>query len=175
MIRNAAKRPYTAYLVSILALVLLTALSSLATQFVAWRFDYHPALGWPWIGAIYPPWSCVEWQVRFQAQGPRTFQMLHAGIGLIGAAAAGAALLYASLRGRKAERHEGIHGTAHWATPDEIEATGLLSGKGVYVGGWCDNSGRLRYLRHDGLEHIAAIAPTRAGKGVALVVPTLLS
>src|SRR3546814_16082191 len=31
------------------------------------------------------------------------------------------------------------------------------------------------YLRHDGPEHIMAFAPTRSGKGVGLVVPTLLS
>ncbi|MBO6697157.1 MAG: IncP-type conjugal transfer protein TraG, partial [Henriciella sp.] len=31
------------------------------------------------------------------------------------------------------------------------------------------------YLRHDGPEHIMAFAPTRSGKGVGLVIPTLLS
>jgi type IV secretion system protein VirD4 len=46
---------------------------------------------------------------------------------------------------------------------------------GVYVGAWTDRKGELRYLRHDGPEHIAAVAPTRSGKGVGLVLPTLLS
>ena len=32
-----------------------------------------------------------------------------------------------------------------------------------------------RYLRHDGPEHILAVAPTRSGKGVGLVLPTLLT
>ena len=31
------------------------------------------------------------------------------------------------------------------------------------------------YLRHDGPEHVLAFAPTRSGKGVGLVIPTLLS
>ena len=31
------------------------------------------------------------------------------------------------------------------------------------------------YLRHDGPEHVMAFAPTRSGKGVGLVVPTLLT
>lgn len=31
------------------------------------------------------------------------------------------------------------------------------------------------YLRHDGPEHVMVFAPTRSGKGVGLVVPTLLS
>src|SRR3546814_12622342 len=34
---------------------------------------------------------------------------------------------------------------------------------------------RGRYLRHDGPEHVMAFAPTRSGKGVGLVIPTLLS
>ncbi len=45
----------------------------------------------------------------------------------------------------------------------------------MHVGGWRDATGRLHTLRHDGPEHVAAIAPTRSGKGVGLVVPTLLT
>jgi hypothetical protein len=43
-------------------------------------------------------------------------------------------------------------------TPDEIEATLSLGGKGVYVGSWRDRGRRLHYLRHDGPEHVAAMA-----------------
>jgi len=42
--------------------------------------------------------------------------------------------------------------------------------KGVFLG-----RTKHDYIRHDGPEHIMAIAPTRSGKGVGLVVPTLLS
>src|SRR3546814_4866935 len=45
---------------------------------------------------------------------------------------------------------------------------------GVVVGGW-KGSIRVKVLRHDGPEHVMAFAPTRSGKGVSLVVPTLLS
>src|SRR5262249_49356441 len=31
------------------------------------------------------------------------------------------------------------------------------------------------YRRHDGPEHVLAVAPTRSGKGVGLVLPTLLT
>lgn len=52
----------------------------------------------------------------------------------------------------------------------------LDSQQGVYVGGWLgDRSNRLHYLRHNGPEHILAFAPTRSGKGVGLVIPTLLA
>ena len=38
-----------------------------------------------------------------------------------------------------------------------------------------ERKGRAHYLRHDGPEHVLAFAPTRSGKGVGLVIPTLLS
>ncbi|WP_040849086.1 IncP-type conjugal transfer protein TraG, partial [Nitrospirillum viridazoti] len=47
---------------------------------------------------------------------------------------------------------------------------GLLADAGVMLG----RMGR-RYLRHDGPEHVLVFAPTRSGKGVGLVVPTLLT
>jgi type IV secretion system protein VirD4 len=89
-------------------------------------------------------------------------------------------VLLTGLLSRQSKTHEGLHGTAHWAMELEVMRSGLLprkgeSGAGVYVGGWTDRKGRLRYLRHNGPEHIAAIAPTRSGKGVGLVLPTLLS
>jgi type IV secretion system protein VirD4 len=87
----------------------------------------------------------------------------------------------ASMRRRRPIRHEEVHGSARFATEREIRAAGLLPRQrganhgGVYVGGWRDGRGRLHYLRHDGPEHVAAIAPTRSGKGVGLVLPSLLS
>ena len=56
-----------------------------------------------------------------------------------------------------------------------LKSAALLDNDGVYVGGWLDSKNRLRYLRHNGPEHVLCYAPTRSGKGVGLVVPTLLS
>ncbi|MHB8225384.1 type IV secretory system conjugative DNA transfer family protein [Acidithiobacillus sp.] len=72
-----------------------------------------------------------------------------------------------------------IHGSAHWATREEVERMSLLpdtkkkSDRICYVGGYKEGKA-LMYLRHDGTEHIIAFAPTRSGKGVGLVLPTLL-
>src|SRR5581483_4689609 len=62
------------------------------------------------------------------------------------------------------------YGSARWATTAEVAAAGLLGDRGVILG---ELEGR--YLRHAGPEHVMAFAPTRSGKGVGLVVPTLLS
>src|SRR5690606_23117483 len=60
--------------------------------------------------------------------------------------------------------------SARWATAREVRRARLRGEAGVFLG--CFHG---RYLRHDGPEHVMAFAPTRSGKGVGLVVPTLLS
>ena len=83
--------------------------------------------------------------------------------------------LLVGIKTRSSKKHEGTHGTAAFATMEQVKASGLLDGSGVYCGGFDDKSGRTLYLRHNGPEHICAIAPPRSGKGVGLIVPTLLS
>ena len=171
------RRPWRWLAGGAMALVLL---SSAAAQYVAARFAYHPALGQPLFAHLYAPWAWVFWQARYRASAPAVFAPIQVAIAGITALGASLCFVVITARSRAAAKHEGVHGTAHWATREEIEETGLLpklgqQGNGVYVGGWTDPRGQLHYLRHNGPEHIAAIAPTRSGKGVGLVVPTLLS
>jgi type IV secretion system protein VirD4 len=51
-----------------------------------------------------------------------------------------------------------------------MRAAGLLEPAGIHLG----RLGK-QHLRHAGPEHVLCFAPTRSGKGVGLVVPTLLS
>ena len=62
------------------------------------------------------------------------------------------------------------HGSARWATPREVRRAGLYGRQGVILG-------RLRgRLLCDASEtHILLVAPTRSGKGVGVIIPTLLS
>lgn len=62
------------------------------------------------------------------------------------------------------------YGSARWADANDVRKAGLTRSEGVFLG-----LHRGQYLRHDGPEHILTFAPTRSGKGVGLVVPTLLS
>lgn len=68
--------------------------------------------------------------------------------------------------------NEKLHGSARWATIKDIENAGLLSSHGVIVGAY-QHRRKLKYLIHDGPEHVLTYAPTRSGKGVGLIVPTL--
>ena len=164
----------------LLLLGYLVAVNVAATQYLARRFAYQPALGARLVGRLYAPWAWIVWLWHYGKLAPRPFYATEFAVGAAFAVGVLVCVLVVGYRARGLRRNEGVHGTAHWATEAEIRATGLLpapgkAGAGVYVGGWTDAQGRLHYLRHDGPEHIIGIAPTRTGKGVGLVVPTLLS
>ena len=86
-----------------------------------------------------------------------------------GLIAAAVAIGMSVWRAREAQNIE-TYGSARWAQPKEIEQAGLLGPDGVVLGRH-DRS----YLRHDGPEHVLCFAPTRSGKGVGLVIPSLLT
>ncbi len=63
-----------------------------------------------------------------------------------------------------------LHGDARFARESEIRAAKLTAEKGIIVG---KNKGR--YLVFGGQQHVLMAAPTRAGKGVGMVIPNLLN
>lgn len=166
--------------------LLLIVVNFVATQYIAARFQYQPALGAPILhaksGGIYQPFSWMVWGWRYcTSQDERVRQPFFEGemIAFFGSLlCVGIFFVLAGHRARKlTENAEDLHGSARLADEEDVNETGLLTAThGVYVGGWRPNPGRrLHYLRHDGPEHILAFAPTRSGKGVGLVIPSLLA
>ena len=73
--------------------------------------------------------------------------------------------------GRARRRRVTTYGSARWAeTQRGRERRPARRRTASCSAGWRDD-----YLRHDGPEHVLCFAPTRSGKGVGLVVPTLLT
>ncbi len=149
-----------------------------ATQFFAHTFQYQPVLG-SHLGPLYAPWSIVGWADQWYSQYPDDV-MRAASVGMVVATAGLLALAVTKVvtaNSSKASAY--LHGSARWAAKKDIQEAGLLprseGSMGVYVGGWEDKQGNFHYLRHNGPEHVLTYAPTRSGKGVGLVVPTLLS
>jgi type IV secretion system protein VirD4 len=144
-----------------------------ATQWTAAHLGFSYRLGAPWFDCfgvpVYHPWGLFEWWYWFNAYAPHLF--LEGGE--IAASSGGAAVVVAIgmsiLRARQA-KHVTTYGSARWAEHNEIQAAGLAATAGVFLGAKDDD-----YLRHDGPEHVMVFAPTRSGKGVGLVIPTLLS
>jgi type IV secretion system protein VirD4 len=144
-----------------------------ATQWTAWRLGYQPQLGDPWLQLaslpLYPPPAFFLWWYWFDAYAPRIF-VEGAAIASFGGFAAIAIAIGLSVWRAHEAKEAVTYGSARWANVREVQAAGLLDLDGVVLGRF----GRA-YLRHDGPEHVLCFAPTRSGKGVGLVVPTLLT
>ncbi|MGZ2432681.1 conjugal transfer protein TraG [Neorhizobium petrolearium] len=144
-----------------------------ATQWTAWRLGFQAQLGNPWFELagwpVYYPPAFFWWWYAFDAYAPSMFVeggVIAASGGLMAIAAA---IMMSIVRAREA-RSVATYGSARWADDKEIHAAGLLGPDGVVLG-----RHERDYLRHDGPEHVLCFAPTRSGKGVGLVVPTLLT
>src|SRR5450631_3543634 len=156
----------------VFAIVLATMWA--ATQWVAWKLGYQPQLGQPWFELIsgvpiYFPPAFFWWWYAYDAYAPQVFvegAYIASSGGFISIAVAVAMSVW---RAREAKT-AATYGSARWATLTEIRAAGLTAPDGVVLGRFAHD-----YLRHDGPEHVLCFAPTRSGKGVGLVVPSLLT
>lgn len=173
--QKESRRPRTAFWVALAAIPVLALLGMTAATFkAASDYGFHEALGAPLFTLgrlpVYAPWKVFTWDIHpdimasAQTVG-QTFFILPLMFVLL------CVMAMRLLRGNAI-----LHGSARWATEKEIRDMGYLNGQGVYVGGWWDTKKkRLLYLRHNGPEHILCFAPTRSGKGVGLILPTLLA
>lgn len=144
-----------------------------ATQWTAAELGFQMRLGPPWIRIygypVYYPWRLLEWWYVYESYAPSIFNRggaIFASSGLIAALTAIASSVYRARQSKQVT----TYGSARWAQTADLQAAGLTCNAGVFLG----RVGS-QYLRHDGPEHVMAFAPTRSGKGVGLVVPTLLT
>ncbi|MEJ0049188.1 MAG: conjugal transfer protein TraG [Rhodospirillales bacterium] len=144
-----------------------------ATQWVAWRLEFQPQLGHPWFAVlgwpVYDPPAFFWWWFAYDAYARPIF-VEGAYIAASGGIAAVVVAIAMSVWRAREVKKVTTYGSAHWAETPQVRQAGLLGHDGVMLGRW-----RHEYLRHDGPEHVLCFAPTRSGKGVGLVVPTLLT
>lgn len=164
----------------IIFLLYAVFLCQFCTQYLAYIFNYSDLLGNNFFN-VYQPFIWFTWIFKFYDYAPqecdKIFLIFCISIlmGII------VSVIWVGFSSRSNQSKDDLHGTAHFASFDEVQATGLIptennKGKGVYCGAYKNpKNSTLHYLRHDGPEHVTALAPTRSGKGVGLVVPTLLS
>jgi type IV secretion system protein VirD4 len=167
-----------------------------ATQYVAYLLGYQPMLGRPLMVIhgypIYEPWQWFFWAFHFEAYAPSAFEMASR-ITYTNFFVMFAVMVLLAVRRAKRRKAAGSYGTARWATADELERAGIFVERGVILAQTNDaqfhtevsrGSGEVQWkmdkagsmiLRHNGPEHIFCFAPTRSGKGVGLVIPTMLA
>ena len=156
----------------IVSLIVLTTTWA-ATQWTALRLGFQPQLGQPWFELLgmpvyYPP-AFFWWWYAYDAYAPPIFiegALIAASGGFL---SVGVAIFMSVLRAREAQNVD-TYGSARWAEERDIREAGLFDPDGVILGKR-DHT----YLRHDGPEHVLCFAPTRSGKGVGLVIPSLLT
>ena len=144
-----------------------------ATEWTAWQLAFQPRLGQPWFTLfgwpMYQPPAFFWWWFAYDAYAHDIFVTGGFIAGAGGVAAFIVAVAMSVWRAREVKKVT-TYGSARWAEAREIRKAGLLHPDGVLLGRW-----RGAYLRHHGPEHVLCFAPTRSGKGVGLVVPTLLT
>src|ERR1700676_2628367 len=144
-----------------------------ATEWTAWKLGFQPQLGHPWFDVfgwpVYQPPAFFWWWFAYDAYARDVFVEGAYIAASGGIAAVVVAVAMSVWRAREVKRRT-TYGSARWAETREVRHAGLFGSDGVLLGRWRDG-----YLRHDGPEHVLCFAPTRSGKGVGLVVPTLLT
>jgi type IV secretion system protein VirD4 len=119
---------------------------------------------------VFPPWSWIKWFYlygeRFETAFAKTVWPIYL------ATIIGIAMAWLTRLLHRSNKPSTAHGSAEWAEECDLKKAGLTTEHGVVLGQSKDSP---QILRHNGPEHILVVAPTRGGKGVGLVIPTLLS
>lgn len=172
-----------------------------ATQYCAWALGYQAVLGQPLFVLsdypVYAPWQWLVWLYHFEAYAPWVFD--RASWIVVGSFFVGFAFVVglAVLRGKrpKPDDEKGLHGSSRWLDNSELKTLALIEDSGVVLAqtndakfvcqvkekandfelAWQQKKEGQHLIRHSGPEHVFCFAPTRSGKGVGLVIPTLLS
>jgi type IV secretion system protein VirD4 len=158
---------------AVLAQLIVLAALFVSTQWAAAMLGNQPELGEPWLHLlgfkIYAPWKLFVWWLEFDTVASDVFARAGA-VAAFGGLASGAVAIGGAAWRASLNKTPTTYGSARWAEFQDVRDAGLFARRGIVLGLY-----RRRYLRHDGPEHVLVVAPTRSGKGVGLVVPTLLT
>ncbi|MGH9343217.1 MAG: hypothetical protein ACRD19_05590, partial [Terriglobia bacterium] len=119
---------------TVTGLASLVLVNFAASQYIASRFHYQPALGRPLLrsrtAAIYEPFAWCFWGVRNSTnRDPRIRNPLFEGEMIVLGGSMLSMLLFFAVANRRARRlsenAEDLHGSARWAKPEDVAATGL--------------------------------------------------
>ncbi|AXC16422.1 IncP-type DNA transfer coupling protein TraG (plasmid) [Acidisarcina polymorpha] len=169
------------------ALLAFATVAWAATEWLAFTLgnplEMGQPLGWHQGIGIFPPYAgLVLWKKyagsRFIGSVVRREIWEAFGITFVGgifAAYLGYWVLSLLRDRRSTDSLQNIHGSAAWATQDDIKKLGLFDAQdGVYIGGWRNpKTNQVHYLIHSGAEPVLLFAPSRSGKGVSAIIPTL--
>ena len=161
----------------------------LTVQAFGTYYHYHHQLGAGLIRmgdkVIYWPFTWIAWSYSAALGGTQMtlpIIAMHAGVAISLVIGMGVGFVLYYRRSLKTEKVEDIHGSAKFASDDDVRSMKLVrpegatrEPEGVIVGAYKFENGEVEFLRYNEPAHIFGAAPSRSGKGVSLVLPTLLT
>lgn len=180
--QNISTEKYIKIFGSLAFVIDLIVSMQVSTQMLAYKTGYTTQLGYEISEHFYWFFSIYFWYNEYGAVQPELFaEPIKTGIFVFALLFLVIATVIGLVRS-KLKAIETLHGSARWATEKELYSMALLHKTDkndnkpyVYVGAYKDSHGKIKYLKHSGAEHILCYAPTRSGKGVGLVIPSLLT
>lgn len=157
-----------------------------ATNYFAFSVKDRAVLGEPHIGPFYEPFHIVWWRFRIQSGLNLSFTVaLYIFLIVFALGLTLSLFLYVRFK----QKVRGIYGSARWMNEKEMKFLGLYRQKFDSIIFGANGGARYRELAagkyrlkkegkivfnsEDG--HIYVNGPTRAGKGISIIIPTLLS
>lgn len=151
----------------------------IATQNVAGDCGYDPILG-SGIEAsdikIYAPWMFFIWKFKYGFVMPVIITSAQKYL-IVGTAVGFILGIFTA----KSTQNLSSYGSAKWASSKEIRKSGINQPDGVTIGinpykfkSYTDGNLYKKLLHDNGPAHIGVFAPTRSGKGAAIIIPTCL-
>ena len=181
------------------------AINSVTTQHAASVLRHASWLGHPLFhlngAAFYAPWSWIVWWTRWYwapQLEPVWRQSAREALYPMAVVTAVCCAAIAMVRHGWFANVSDLHGSARWATVRDLRGARLIDARrsvrellrgigvwlrilkpaarraGIYLGVWRE-WGRASFIRDSGPAHVLVFAPTRSGKGVGIVIPTLLT
>jgi len=155
--------------------------------------------GVPGMGRFYGPFQILKWHFVLDFSGSQRALYVTYGIMIFSFCVLTMFLFLFFRRRQRKANVEGLHGSSRWMRGNELKESGMLCGRGLVLGQTRDakfkevkvdfsgGKGKVEkekvwkmltpgsLLFNDAPEHVLIIAPTRRGKGINNVIPSLLS
>lgn len=148
--------------------------SHTATQDIAKLFNYHPSLGSPILYGFYLPWEWINWYSRISPNAIGSAnEIIKNNFIYASAIILVVALfkLFIKTGAKDQSKGSNLQGSATFASKKDIKDMGLIKTKsGVFLGSYND-----KILQDDTDAHVLLAAQTGSGKGVSVIIPTLLT
>lgn len=170
------------FIVILFALCMVVMSYLWGTQKIAQHYKYNPEIvGYPLFYTIYNPFLIVK-----LAFIPNIKKILYISTVMrkVGLFLNTISILMLVILLKRSKGKEDSHGTARWAKLNEWKKAGLLHDypkytDGVILGRTSEYKkgahSKLKTIIDNLKTHIAVVAPTRSGKGVGIIIPTLLN